>query len=113
MSDDRPRLIRRDGGSRQAGGGEARGGAEETHRAKGGGRNEELDNTSGADESRGLGIISRRDGTKKTGGNIGGSRFPDGTGKEGEGSRVGTWKGTGSVDHKSIKQISTPGSGMD
>lgn len=98
--------------SRQAGGGEARGGAEEMHGANGGGRAEMLDNTSRADRSRGLLITRGGDATKKSGRNVGGSRFPDGTGEKCKDSRVRTREGTGTTDHKSIKQRSAPGSGM-
>ncbi|ROL41248.1 hypothetical protein DPX16_10400 [Anabarilius grahami] len=42
-----------------------------------------------------------------------GPEQPDGTGSEGVGSKVGPREGTGSMDHRSIRQWSTPGSGMD
>lgn len=41
------------------------------------------------------------------------AKILDGTGGKGENSRVWTPEGTGSVDHRSIRQRSTPGSVMD
>lgn len=90
------------------------------HEPSHGGRAEEMDNTSGANRFWGLDITSGGDRTRQSGGNIGRGRFPertgasrspDRTGVKGEDSRVGTREGSGSADHRSIRQRS--GSGMD
>lgn len=85
----------------RAGGHEARDGVEELHSVSDGGRNEEQDNTSGADGSRRLDATSRRDGTRMLGGNIGrgrsldATRQPDRTERKGVTLRVGTREVTG------------------
>lgn len=50
------------------------------HEPSRGGRAEEMDNTSGADRFWELDITRRGDRIRKSGGNIGGGRFPERTG---------------------------------
>ncbi len=96
--------------------------ADEPYRASGRGRAEELDDTSGADESRGMAETTRGNGIRKSDRDIGGGRSPDGTGafnspdgtgKEDKRLRVGTWVGTESADHRSMRFMSAPGSRAD
>lgn len=95
-------------------GGEAQGDVDDPHRASGRGRAEDLDNTTDADGSRGQTLNSGGDGTRRSDGNIGRRRSSlDRTGEEDEDSRSGTWVGTGSTDHRSIRSRSIPGTEMD